>query len=115
MTSPRILYFDIETFPMLAHVWNKFVDGPVVGIEREWTIASIAWTWEGTSRVYTMDCRADVHDDVPLLVKLWELFDNADVIIGHNADRFDIRKVQARFLLEVFPPPSPFQIGRAHV
>ena len=106
--SPRILYFDIETFPLLAHVWSKFVDGPVVSIEREWSIASIAWKWEGEKRTHAMDARDDIHDDTDMVVKLHELFDEADVVIGHNANGFDIKKAQGRMLLLGLTPPSPF-------
>ena len=106
--SPRILYFDIETFPLLAHVWSKFVDGPVVSIEREWSIASIAWAWEGEKRTHAMDARDDIHDDTAMVVKLHELFDEADVVIGHNANGFDIKKAQGRMLLLGLTPPSPF-------
>jgi uncharacterized protein YprB with RNaseH-like and TPR domain len=106
---PKILYFDIETFPLLAHVWSRFVDGPVVAIEREWSIGCIAWQWEG-GKVQVRSLKGmDVHDDTHLLNVLWELFDEADVVIGHNGNKFDIKKVQARFLLEGFDPPSPFQ------
>lgn len=106
---PKILYFDIETFPLMAHVWSKFVDGSVIAVEREWTIASIAWKWEHQKRVHGLDCRGHVHDDTLLLTKLWDLFDEADVVIGHNLDKFDVKKVNARFLLEGYPPPSPYQ------
>lgn len=109
MPSPRILYFDIETFPLLSHTWNKFVDGPVVAIERDWSIASVAWKWDHMRGVRGLDCRDHVHDDTKVIEQMWRLFDEADVVIGHNGDRFDIRKVQARMLLLGLEPPSPFQ------
>jgi uncharacterized protein YprB with RNaseH-like and TPR domain len=105
---PKILYFDIETFPLLAHVWSRFVDGPVVAIERDWNIACIAWQWEdGKVQVRSLK-GMDPHNDTHLLDMLWSLFNEADVVIGHNGNKFDIKKVQARFLLEGFDPPSPF-------
>lgn len=108
-SAPRTLFFDIETVPLLAHVWSRFVDGPVVAIERDWNIICIAWQWEG-GKVEVRSLRGmDVHDDTHLLNVLWELFDEADFVIGHNGDKFDIKKVQARFLLAGMDPPSPFQ------
>ena len=107
--APKILYFDIETFPLLAHVWSRFVDGPVVAIERDWNIACIAWQWDdGKVQVRSLK-GMDPHNDQHLLDMLWSLFNDADVVIGHNGDKFDIKKVQARFLLAGMDPPAPFQ------
>jgi uncharacterized protein YprB with RNaseH-like and TPR domain len=109
-SSPRILYFDIETFPLLADVWSRFVDGPVIAIERDWNMACIAWQWEGEKTIHVESLRGkDPHDDLPLVVTMWRLFDQADFVIGHNGDKFDIKKVQARMLLLGMDPPSPFQ------
>jgi DNA polymerase elongation subunit (family B) len=116
MPSQKILYFDVETVPLLAHTWSKWVDGPVVAIERDWNLICIAWHWEGDEtssgnpriHVQSLQGQADVHDDTPLLDTLWDLFNDADIVIGHNGNKFDIPKVQARFLLEGYGAPSPF-------
>ena len=105
----RVLYFDVETAPNLALAWSKWVDGPVAAIERDWSLLCVAWQWEGQKRVHVESLRdRDPFDDTPLLDKLWELFDEADWVIAHNGNGFDIPKVQARFLLEGYDPPSPF-------
>ena len=36
--------------------------------------------------------------------------DEADIVIGHNGDRFDLRKLRWRFISEDMQPPSPFRI-----
>jgi DNA polymerase elongation subunit (family B) len=48
-------------------------------------------------------------DDKYLVKELWKLFDEADIIIAHNGDRFDIRKTNARFAYYNLPPPSPYK------
>lgn len=104
-----MLYFDVETAPYLGLVWSKWVDGPVASIERDWTMLCIAWQWDGEKKVHVQSLKGmDPFDDSPLLDTLWQLFDEADWIIAHNGNKFDIPKVQARFLLEHMPPPSPF-------
>jgi uncharacterized protein YprB with RNaseH-like and TPR domain/DNA-directed RNA polymerase subunit RPC12/RpoP len=40
---------------------------------------------------------------------LWKLLDEADVVIAHNGDRFDIKKTNARFIYYKLPPPSPYK------
>lgn len=42
--------------------------------------------------------------------KLWDFLDKADVVIAHNAQRFDVRKAQAKFLEYNLPPTSPFKV-----
>ena len=51
----------------------------------------------------------DPENDIHVVKQLWELFDEADVVVGHNADRFDMRKANARFLEQGLGAPSPVQ------
>jgi hypothetical protein len=48
-------------------------------------------------------------NDELLVRELWKLFDEADILIAHNGDRFDIRKTNARFAFYNLPPPSPYK------
>ncbi len=106
---PRVLYFDVETAPYQAHVWSKWVDGPVIAIERDWSLLCIAWQWEGEKKIHVQSLKGlDPFDDTPLLNTLHALLDEADWVVAHNGNKFDIPKVQARFLLEDYPPPAPF-------
>ena len=36
--------------------------------------------------------------------------DEADIVIGHNGDRFDLRKLRWRFISQQMAPPSPFRV-----
>ena len=38
-----------------------------------------------------------------------EILDEADIIIAHNGDRFDLRKIKARFLSNGIMPPMPYK------
>ena len=40
---------------------------------------------------------------------LWTAMDEADVLIAHNGDGFDIKKIQARMLINKMTPMSPFE------
>ena len=37
------------------------------------------------------------------------MLDEADIIIAHNGDRFDLRKLKARFLANNIMPPMPYK------
>lgn len=100
----KILLFDIETFPNLAYVWGKY-DQNVLGYVSEWKIASFAWKWLENSKVNCLTAR--VLSERTLVENLHSLFDEADVLVAHNGDEFDIKKVHAKFLEYGLTPPSP--------
>lgn len=45
-------------------------------------------------------------DDSRIVKNLWKLLDEADIVIAHNGKRFDIPKINSRFILNGCPPPS---------
>ena len=48
-------------------------------------------------------------DDFPIVKSLWPLLDEADVVVAHNGDRFDLPKINARFITHDITPPAPYQ------
>ena len=107
--KPKVLLFDIETSPNLAYVWGKYQQD-VVAFEEEWKIISVSYKWLDEKAVH---CKAlcdykKGHKELQLLSHIWDLFDSADVVIAHNGDSFDIRKVKARMLAHNMQPPSMF-------
>jgi RNase P subunit RPR2 len=47
-------------------------------------------------------------DDKRISKSLWKLVNEADAIISHNGNNFDIPKINTRFLLNGLQPPMPF-------
>lgn len=41
--------------------------------------------------------------------RLWELFDEADIVVAHNAYKFDNKVATAAFLRHSMAPPSPYK------
>lgn len=113
-TGPKVLFFDIETAPALGWVW-RWYDSKVIELEQDWYILAFAYKWEGTNEVGVEGLddqrgyKAGTTDDRLLVEKLHHLLDQADIVIGHNGDKFDLRKANARFLVHDLPPPSPYQ------
>lgn len=102
--KPKVLLLDIETSPNLAYVWGKYQQD-VIAFEEEYKILSIAYKWLGKKGTH---CRAlcdyQHNSEHSLLMDIWSLFDKADILIAHNGDRFDIRKIKARMLAYQMPP-----------
>lgn len=110
----KVLLFDIETAPILAHVWGLWENN--VGLNQivsDWHMLSWSAKWLGSpaNEVMYMDQRGkkNVQDDKSLLVELRELLDQADVVITQNGKRFDTPKVQARMLLNGIKANSPYK------
>lgn len=114
-TSPRIVFIDIETAPILACVWTLRDIQNVVWVERDTFLLSFAVLWAGEKKVKTY-CLPDYpgyeknkHDDSKLVRDLWKVLDLADIAIAHNGDSFDIKKIRSRLAVHGLPPPSPFK------
>ena len=111
--APKILYFDIETLPIEAYVWDTFqVNIPAEAIKRDWCVLSWAAQWEGGEvfgDILTPQ-EAVSRSDQRLLGGLWKLLERADIVISQNGKRFDHKKVNARFIHHKMPPPTPYKV-----
>ncbi|AXF53126.1 MAG: RNaseH superfamily protein [Caudoviricetes sp.] len=110
--GPRILVYDIETAPMLAHVWKMWDNNVGLNqLQADWYILSFAAKWLGEDEIFYYDQRdaVDQTDDSFILSKLWKLLNEADIVIGQNVRRFDTKKVNARFILNGFPKPATYR------
>jgi len=109
MEQPRILLLDIESSPNIAYVWGKYEQN-VIEYVKEWTILCFAYKWLGEKKFYTESAQHnDYANDSEAVHKLHELFEEADVVVAHNGDRFDIKKINARFIYYGLTPPSPYR------
>jgi hypothetical protein len=111
---PKELYLDIETSPNMAFLWSLKVNGYVNSdmIVKDWFVISWAASWMDSKEVFSgVVSKRDAKkwNDKNILKPLWNLIDGADIVIGHNSDRFDLRKLNTRFLLHDFGVPRPYR------
>lgn len=111
---PKVLVYDIETAPIIAHVWGLWENNVALNqIDTDWHILSWSAKWLGDTpdKVMYMDQRAakNIEDDKALLMGIWKLLDEADVVITQNGKNFDQKKLNARFILNGFQPPSSYK------
>ena len=111
----KVLFLDIENAPNLGYVWGKY-EQTVVKYEHESFMLAVAWRWEHQKRTYVkslpdFDTYAkDRYDDTELVMFTLGLLDEADIVIGHNVARFDIRKINAYAVTAGLQPPSPYRV-----
>lgn len=115
MTKAKILVIDIETAPLELFAWGIWdVNASLEQIKTDWTILSFAAKWLGKKKVTYMDTggrgKHRVRDDKKLMKPLWNLLNEADIVIAQNGKKFDVRKINARLIAHGFSPPSPYRV-----
>jgi len=87
----------------------------VIDVSSSWYMLSFSAKWLGEKSVktYSLDqyrgYKQDRENDFGLVGELWKLFDQADIVIAHNGDSFDIKKSNARFIFHGLNPPSTYK------
>lgn len=110
---PKIFVFDVENAPSYAAVWRMWKQNiNNEQITEEWYMLSWSGKWlfdvEVFSDVLTPE-EAINGEDKRIMESLWDYIANADILIGHNIDRFDVLKMNTRFVVNNIPPPPPYQ------
>ena len=111
---PKILVLDIETAPIKASVWNIWKQNINLDfIESDWFCICWAAKWLNDDSILS-DCvtsdEIKIEDDKRIMKNLWDVIDEADIIVAHNGLAFDIPKVNTRFLFHGLNPPSHYQV-----
>ena len=98
------LFFDIETTPMVVYSWRigSKINISYDNIIDSWKIITICYKWENEDEVHSIRWDSE-QSDKSMLEEFIEIANEADELIGHNADRFDIKKVRTRCLFHHIP------------
>jgi hypothetical protein len=111
-STPKILFFDIETSPILAYTWDIWNQNISLNqIKQDWFVISWSAKWLGNKEIMYRDQRdaKDVSNDKDLLESIWRLLDEADIVVTQNGRAFDQKKLYARFIINGMKPPSSFK------
>ena len=109
----KILILDIETSPMQAYVWKRWKEN--ISLDQtisEWFIICWSAKWLNDDKAFGDCCTSDemlAEDDMRVCYSLWKVLNEADIVIAHNGNRFDIPKINSRFVVHNFLPPSPYK------
>lgn len=112
-TSARVLVLDIETAPIRAYVWGIWQQNVALNqIQSDWFCLTWAAKWLFEDKVYSAKLTPKEvikQDDKRIIQGIWELVNQADIVIAHNGEKFDIPKLNTRFILNGLQPPLPYQ------
>ena len=110
--KPKILILDIETAPILGYVWGLFDQNVALNqIHADWHLMSYGAKWLDSPKVMYRDQRKekDISDDSGLASDVRKLLNEADIVVGQNSKRFDIKKINARLVFHGHTPPAPYK------
>jgi hypothetical protein len=106
------VFLDIETAPSLGWVWGKWEQNVIDFKEDGYVLSfSIKKSWERGVKTRGLPdypiWEKNKKDDSDILKDLWEEMNEADIIVAHNGDRFDIPTINTRFVTLGLQPPKP--------
>ncbi len=105
----KVLLLDIETAPKVALVWRFFKENiSPKQVKEHGHIMSYAAKWVGSSKIFYEENRKD--DDTKIVGSLCKLLDEADVVVAHNGEEFDMKQIRARAVVNGIKPFSPIKI-----
>jgi uncharacterized protein YprB with RNaseH-like and TPR domain len=109
-TNQKLLFFDVETAPNLSYHWHGKHEQEIIEIVEESYMLSFAYKWLGDKKVNSYSLATFRGNKKKLIEKLWELFNEADVVCGHNAKQFDVKWANKSFVFYELTPPSPYKV-----
>ena len=104
----NVLLLDIESTPNLSWVWEHY-DQTVIKHVQPWWLLCVGLKWQQDSFVEVVDMPSLEWDEAALCGVVWDYLDAADIVVAHNGDKFDLRKLTAKFIEHGMTPPSPYK------
>lgn len=120
MSEPRVLFIDIETIPTAMYGWEAYTRKSFNALEilMYGFIICAAYKWQHKKKVELVSVVDQAGYKPPLQYRkggiflhdiskqekalcklLWDLLNEADIVVGQNVDQFDIKEMNVRFEL----------------
>ena len=98
------LFFDIETSPNMVYSWRIGWNITITpeNIINERAIICISYKWENEDKIHTLTWDKN-QCDKQMLIDFIQVANQADEMIAHNGDRFDIKWIRTRCIFHRVP------------
>lgn len=111
-TYARILLLDIETAPMEYYSWSRDPQylNPEMKI-KDWSILCYASKWLFEKEIMGKSVTPEEavnRTEKSILGEIWQQMNSANIIITQNGIKFDIKKLNTKFIKAGYPPPSHY-------
>jgi len=106
-TKRKRLYFDIETSPNIGFFWTAGfkLNISTESIIKERAIICICYKWEEDKVTHSLNWDSK-QNDKKMLQEFIKVANEADELVGHNGDKFDLAWIRTRCLfhrIDMFP------------
>ena len=115
----KILAYDVENLPMITNTWGLFGQNiSHKNIIEHASIISVAWGFVGETKINLTsiaDCKSrlerNIYDDYHPVAQFHKVLNSNEefVLLAHNGDQFDTKKLNTAFLRHNLPPVNPRQ------
>lgn len=111
--KPVIISFDLEISPALGYFYPPTWEVNILKTKERQKLMSFAWQIVGEKKIHSVSLadfdtfKVDPHNDRMIVHKLHEVLSTADILLGQNSDRFDVRKANYFFILNDLEPIPP--------
>lgn len=115
-SNPKILIFDLETAPLRSYVWKIWKENinPLNGqLQSESFMITWSAKWLFEDKIMSDALTKDEilnEDDSRLVKSIYDLVNEADLVIAHNAQNFDVPVLNTRFIRNGLRPTTPYRI-----
>ncbi len=122
MAQPKILFWDIETSYKIGAFFQMYKTNiQPKNVLLNTVMLCAAWSWDGKKKVESVSILDDEKSfkrncydvrklhicDKIVTQKLHEVLSEADIVVAHNGDRFDLKYFTARAIYHGLPPITP--------
>lgn len=113
--GPKILFFDLESTPSIVATFGRWKQniGTESVLREGGFLLSACWKYLGDNSVTKMvlNSKEAVNgDDTRIVCGLYEAFEAADLVVAHNAARFDVPLFKTRLISHGMPPPKTVKV-----
>ena len=110
------MLIDLETTPIEAYTWGPKWETNLIEIIEQSKILSYSAKWLGKKQHTTKGWldykgyRPGILNDKNIVKDIWNLLNEADIVVAQNGKSFDIRVMNTRFLWHGLGPTSPYRV-----
>lgn len=123
--KPKILLIDLEAFPLVGYAWD-LREVNIIKVLRSRMICSVAWKWYGQKIVhvralpdfpeeYVQNWESAVPGKLvqftnrSLMEYIRDLVNRAQIVVGHNVDKYDLRRANTDIIRYQLDVPAPYK------
>jgi predicted PolB exonuclease-like 3'-5' exonuclease len=102
--TAKVLIYDLETSPNIGWFWRAGYKQNIMPnqITKERAIICVSYKWQGEDEVYNLTWDKNQCDKF-LIEQFVEVLNEADLIVAHNGDNFDLKWLKTRALFHRIP------------